>query len=98
VPSIEGTPAEGFSIGKVTSDPATVEVVGPETAIQNVTEATTEPVSVAGVRESVNDRVTVGLFDPTLRVKDPRPASVHVEIVPAADHAERGRPRKGGVR
>jgi len=97
-PSIEGIPAAGFAIGKVTSDPPTVEVVGPETAIQNVAEATTEPVSVEGAREPVSERVTVGLFDPTLRVKDARPASVHVEIVAAANGPERGRPRRGGGR
>jgi len=97
-PAIEGIPAEGFSIGRVTSDPPTVEIVGPETAIENVAEATTEPVSVEGAREPVNERVTVGLFDPTLRVKDARPANVHVEIVPAASATDHARPRRGGGR
>jgi YbbR domain-containing protein len=96
VPSVEGTPAPGFVVGNVTSDPQTVEVTGPESAVESATEATTEPVSVAGAREAVNDRVTVGFLDPTLRLKNPRPASVHIEIVTAADRAERGRGRRGG--
>jgi YbbR domain-containing protein len=98
VPSVEGTPAAGFVVGSVTSDPQTVEVTGPESAIESATEATTEPVSVSGAREAVNDRVTVGFLDPTLRLKNPRPASVHIEIVTAADRAERGRGRRGGDR
>jgi YbbR domain-containing protein len=93
VPSVEGTPAPGFVVGTVTSDPQTVEVTGPETAVASATEATTEPVSVAGAREAVNDRVTVGFLDPTLRLKDPRPASVHIEIVTPAARGERGRGR-----
>ena len=96
VPVTEGTPAPGFVVGTVTSDPLTVEVTGPESAVQSVTEATTEPVSVAGAREAVNDRVTVGFLDPTLRLKNPRPAIVHIEIVTPADRAERGRGRGRG--
>ena len=99
VPSVEGTPAPGFEVGTVTSDPQTVQVTGPESAVQSVTEATTEPVSVAGAHEAVNDRVTVGFLDPTLRLKDPRPASVHIEIVSTADRPERGRGRaRGGAK
>jgi YbbR domain-containing protein len=95
VPSVEGTPAAGFVVGNKTIDPQTVEVTGPASAVRNVAAATTEPVSVAGAREAVNDRVTVGFFDPTLRLKDPRPAVVHVEIIPEV-RPERGRgPRRG---
>jgi YbbR domain-containing protein len=94
VPSVDGTPAPGFVVGNKTSDPQTVEVTGPESAVRNATTATTEPVSVAGAREAVNDRVTVGFFDPTLRLLDPRPAVVHIEIIPEG-RPERGRPRRG---
>jgi len=92
VPSIEGTPASGFVVGTWSVDPATVEVIGPSSAVESVKEATTEPVSVAGAREAVNDKVTVGFLNPTLRVKDPRPASVRVEIIPA-DRFDRNRTR-----
>ena len=49
--------------------PQTVEVVGPASAIERLTEALTEPVSVAGAQHDVTDSVTVGLthvFDPSL--------------------------------
>jgi YbbR domain-containing protein len=95
VPSVEGTPAPGFMIGKKTSDPQTVEVTGPESAVASATEATTEPVSVAGARDAVTDHVTVGFLDPSLRLKIPRQATVHVEILPGEHPAERPRARKG---
>jgi YbbR domain-containing protein len=95
VPSVEGTPAAGFVVGKVTSDPQTVDVTGPERAVESVTEATTEPVSVAGAREAVNDRVTVGFLNPTLRLKDPRSATVHVDILARVDDGG-ARLRRGG--
>ena len=41
----------GFMVRRTTSDPESVEVVGPESAVKRVTEALTEPVSVAGAHE-----------------------------------------------
>lgn len=81
-PAIEGTPAAGFAVGALTAEPATVEVVGPESAIERVTEATTEPVSVAGATHDIVETVIVGFVDPSLRLKSPKPAKVAVRIVP----------------
>ena len=50
VPAVEGEPAPGYVVGKMTVEPQTVEVIGPESAVERVTEALTEPVSVAGAR------------------------------------------------
>jgi YbbR domain-containing protein len=82
VPAVEGDPAPGYVIGKVTVDPTAVEVVGPESSISRVTEAVTEPISVSGARNVVNDGVTVGFIDPLLRLKSPRLARVSVEVLP----------------
>jgi YbbR domain-containing protein len=69
-------------VGKITSDPARVDVTGPQSAVERVGEATTEPVSVAGARDTVTDTVTIGFLDPTLRLKSARQATVRVEILP----------------
>jgi len=82
VPELEGEPAPGFVVGGTTVDPVTVDVVGPQSAIARVGQATTEPVSVAGARAAVKDTVTIGLLDPSLRLKTPRMAQVAVEIIP----------------
>jgi YbbR domain-containing protein len=95
VPSVEGTPARGFVMGKVTSDPPAVQVTGPESAVRAAAEATTEPVSVAGATETVTERVTVGFLDPALRLTNPKPATVRVEILPAGGKPGRGPARDG---
>jgi YbbR domain-containing protein len=82
-PSIEGSPAPGFLIGRIISDPDKVEVAGPASAVQSAAEATTEPVSVSGARETVTDLVTVGILDPLVRLRSPGQATVRVEVLPA---------------
>lgn len=83
VPATEGDPAPGFVIGRITADPATVEIVGPDSRVRQVAEATTEPVSVKDARVRVRDGVTVGVVDPSVRLTQPRSAEVTVEIWPA---------------
>jgi YbbR domain-containing protein len=83
VPAVDGRPAPGYVVGPMTADPPTVEVVGPESAVKRASEAMTEPVSVAGARAKVSESVTVGVLDPALRLKNPRPAVVTVQILPA---------------
>jgi YbbR domain-containing protein len=82
VPAVEGDPMPGYVVGKTTVDPPTVEVVGPQSAVARVTEAVTEPVSVAEAHASVQDVVTIGFVDTALRLKTPRMAQVHVEVMP----------------
>ena len=91
--SVEGVPAPGYVVGEVTVQPATVEVTGPESAVKQVTEAITEPVSVAGARGPITEAVTVGLLDPALRLKIPRSATVRVEVLPGPrERLLRGQP------
>jgi YbbR domain-containing protein len=82
-PTVDGKPAAGFVIGKITVEPSTVEIVGPESAVKQATEALTEQVSVAGARELVRETVKVGMADSALRLKLSRPVVVGVQIVPA---------------
>jgi YbbR domain-containing protein len=89
----EGTPAPGYVVGKITVDPKMVEITGPDSAVKQTMEALTEPVQVGGARESVTDTVTIGLLDPTVRLKTPRPATVKVEILPGPrERMARGQP------
>jgi hypothetical protein len=82
-PQVEGKPAPGFVAGKRSVDPATVEIIGPASAVERATEALTEAVSVSGARERVRETVKVGMVDSALRLKTSRSVVVEVEIVPA---------------
>jgi len=83
VPQIEGDPAPGFIKGDVHVTPREVEIVGPESIVKGMTEATTEPVVLTNARARMRDVVTIGVLDPVVRLRIPRSAVVTVEIVPA---------------
>jgi YbbR domain-containing protein len=83
VPAIEGEPAPGFVVGRFSADPATVEIVGPDSHVRQVAEATTEPVSVKDARSRVRDGVTIGVVDSAVRLAQAQNANVTVEIWPA---------------
>jgi len=93
LPSVEGRPAPGYVVGTLTADPASVEVVGPESAVRRATEVLTEPVLIAGAAGRVSETVTLGVLDPTLRIKSARTAVVNVQMEPApAERTLRNRP------
>lgn len=81
-PDIEGRPDPGFEVTSVTSDPATVEVAGPESALKRLDAAVTEPVSVNGETRSIREVVTIGVQDASLRLVTPTTAVVTVTISP----------------
>jgi YbbR domain-containing protein len=83
VPAIEGDPAPGFVVGRFVSEPATVEIVGPDSHVRQVAEATTEPVSVKDAKARVRDGVTIGVADSSVRLAHAQSANVTVEIWPA---------------
>jgi YbbR domain-containing protein len=93
VPAVDGEPAPGFVRGKTSADPGTVDVVGPRSAIARVTEALTEPVDIEGAEADRTDSVTIGVTDPSVRLKTPGSAQVTVQIVPAPiEHDIEGTP------
>jgi YbbR domain-containing protein len=81
-PDVEGRPAAGYEVTKVTSDPETVEVAGPESALKRLRAAITEPVSVEEQTRPVREVVNIGVPDPSLRLVNPQTAVVTVTIAP----------------
>ncbi len=83
VPATDGDPAPGFVVGRITADPPTVEIVGPDSHVRQVAEATTEPVSIKDAKSRVRDGVTIGVADSSVRLVQAQSANVTVEIWPA---------------
>jgi YbbR domain-containing protein len=83
-PSLEGRPAPGFEVQSIKSDPATVEVIGPESSLRGLDEAMTEPISIADAARPLNEVVTVGVADPSVRLRTPQTATVTVQIGPGS--------------
>ena len=90
VPAVFGEPAPGFVVGRRTAEPATVKVIGPESHVRALAEATTEPVNIAGSRDRVRDVVTVGVTDAAVRLDSSVSATVLVEVLPAPIEREVG--------
>lgn len=84
MPEVEGEPAAGYEIAVRSAEPPTVEVVGPQSAVNAVTAAITEPVAVAGESRSIVKMVSAGVSDPTVRVKNPNLVRVTVTIRPVS--------------
>ena len=82
VPTVEGRAAEGYTVGAATAEPASVVVVGPESALRDVKEAITDPVSIEGARRQVRESATVGVADPRVRLQEPVNARITVDIFP----------------
>jgi YbbR domain-containing protein len=83
VPEVEGAPAPGYELATRKAEPATVDVVGPESAVAAMTSAITEPVSVEGASSTVVEMVSVGVSDPTVRLQSTDPVRVTVNVRPA---------------
>lgn len=88
VPVVDGQPAPGFVLGRVTVDPGTVEVAGPESHLRRLTGATTEPVDVAGRQTRTSDVVNVGVADSAVRLVRAQTARVTADVLPAPRERE----------
>jgi len=82
VPVVEGDPSDGYVVGKVVTDPETVEIAGPASSVARVTEAITETISVHGARSGLTQSVNIGFADPAVRLKTPGRANVLVQVFP----------------
>jgi YbbR domain-containing protein len=79
-PTIDGRPGHGYEIVNVRSDPETVEIAGPESALKQLREAITEPIAINDRTETIREVVTVGVVDPAVRVRAPQTTTVTVTI------------------
>jgi YbbR domain-containing protein len=80
-PSVEGRPAPGYEVTSIVSQPATVEVVGPESSLRGLDQAMTEPISVSDATRPIREVVNIGVADPNVRLRTPQTAEVTVQIV-----------------
>ena len=83
MPAVDGQPAPGYVVGTKTVEPASVEIIGPESRVRQISEATTEPVSVKDARARVRDTVNVGVIDSSVRLAQPQTAQVTIDVWPA---------------
>jgi YbbR domain-containing protein len=83
VPELDGEPLDGYVVNTVSAEPSAVEVIGPASAVTQLTEAMTEPVSVTEAASTIVEEVNMGVADPSIRLVSPGSAKVTVHIGPA---------------
>ena len=77
---LRGEPAAGTAVGGVVVVPATVEIVGPESAVANLQAVQTEPVDVTGAQASFTRTVSLSLPSERLSLADGSGKTVEVRV------------------
>ena len=75
VPELVGEPAEGFQVTRVQAPRVTI--IGPQSRVQEVSEAQTEPIGITGLSSTLVSNVAVDIGEVALRME---PASVDIVI------------------
>src|SRR4030095_13526586 len=85
LPAVDGVPATGFVVSRITAEPASVTVTGPARKVASTTAATTDRIAINGAKESVTQTVSVGVLDSALRLTQSTTARVTVTIEPSGE-------------
>jgi YbbR domain-containing protein len=93
-PQVAGMPAAGYVMDRVTAEPASVQIKGPRTTIEQRDAVPTAPVDVSGSRQTVTRTVALALPESVIATKE---RSVHV-IVEIRPETEMQRDRKASNR
>ncbi len=81
-PRLVGRPAAGFEVAELTSEPAEVRIAGPQSRVQEIESAFTEPLSLDGSRDTASRELSLGLEDPLLRIQGSPQVRVTAKIRP----------------
>jgi hypothetical protein len=81
-PDVEGDPAPGYEVRRVTVEPARVEVIGPESELRELTEAVTEPIELRSSAGQVREKVAIAILNSEARLRTPQDAVITVDIQP----------------
>jgi YbbR domain-containing protein len=84
---VMGTFAPGYKIGRVSVDPPSITISGPQKRVETVEAAITDPVDVSGILERGTFVTHAYVSDPLVQVVQPGPIRVTIimEKVPAAN-------------
>jgi YbbR domain-containing protein len=84
-PIVNGTPAAGFRVDRITVDPLVVSVEGDQDQLARLQTADTAPVSVSGATREVTSEVAYALPTGVSVIGAPETARVTVRIVPVTE-------------
>lgn len=77
-PRVVGTFASSIRIGKIETDPASVQIIGPKSVVDAIDSAITDPIDITGVLDEITVERPAYVSDPLIQVTGPR--SVRITI------------------
>jgi YbbR domain-containing protein len=80
VPTILGTPADGYETGPVLIRPAAVEVEGPESRVNTLSSIATVPIRLDRRQTPLEQATDLDVPDPQIRLRRPSPVNVKIDI------------------
>ncbi|MFH1573343.1 MAG: CdaR family protein, partial [Acidobacteriota bacterium] len=79
-PVLQGEPQDGFDVYAVVHRPTRVQITGPRSHVEPVSEVATVPVAVTGLDQSLRTFARLVLENHSLRVEPPGPVEVNIQI------------------
>jgi YbbR domain-containing protein len=86
VPTIVGKVEDGYEIGKVSVNPGSITVEGPESRLNALTSIATVPVRLERRRSDINENADLDVPHPQIRLQRPSSVNVTVEVRRKAQH------------
>lgn len=80
LPPLRGEPAEGFDVYRVSYWPTLVQITGPRSRVETVSQLNTAPVSVSGLSQSLRAFAGLVVEDHLVRVNPAGPVEVNVQV------------------
>jgi YbbR domain-containing protein len=88
-PRVVGAFAQGYRIGQIVTDPATVTITGPKARVEAVESAITEPIDVSGAMNRLTFVRHAYVSDPLVQVTRADPVRITVIMEQAAGNGAR---------
>lgn len=85
-PRVIGSFGDGFKIGGVQSQPASVQIAGPKQRVEAIESATTDPIDLTGKTGTTTFARQVYVSDPLVQVADPDPVRITVMVEKISSH------------
>jgi YbbR domain-containing protein len=78
--AMTGQLPDAYEVGKVSLEPATVEIEGPESRVNPLSSIATVGIRLDRKQSDIEQTVDLNVPDPQIRLQHPTPVNVHIEI------------------
>jgi YbbR domain-containing protein len=81
-PVLKGDPAPGWQLVSVTTEPKLVDISGPLTVVQGMSEIGTNTINISGINADLDVEIGLAVRGRTLTPRSRNPVKVHIDVEP----------------